>query len=678
MCGFAIAQPLFDLLGKNPTFFVAHDLDKSDIVTFALGVVFLPPLALFGVLFVSRLVSRTVARVLIAATAGALIALIVVPPIARAIGFSKVAWIVAVVIVAVVAAVAYDRARVLRTFVTYLTPAPILFLVILLFFSSAHVLVTGSTTQAATIGHVAKTPVVMVVFDEFPLGALMDDQGDVNRARFPGFGRLADMSTWYRNAATIAVHTHQAVPAVASGVLPVHQPLPVAASYPRSIFTMLAGTHFPHAIETITRLCSEDVCRHRELAAVQADLVDDVETVYLHSVLSDELAIAWGVPPTNDRWAAFGKDEPTLRTLNPKADRGLRAKQQIEILNSSDKIGSFRLFDATLGTGRSPGLWFLHSLLPHRPYLLLPGGTHYDGQSINALSDDLVWGADQDVVNVAAQRMTLQLMATDELLNQMLDRLMEQRILDDALVVVTADHGAVFKAGKNYRALSGVDDGNKDQELPVPLFIKYPKQREGDIDRRSARTIDIVPTIAEALHAALPDDWKFDGVSLLGAEVKHRRYLVVPDAKQEPQIVSGPVDAQSMADYFVELLGPGGGEHDGYRIGPYGAIVGAPAAPLVRDETVGSVDLESTDFEVTGAFGVVPAKINVSVDGDLSPDDWVAVVVNGTIAGLGPVYDSGNGLKMLAMFDPTLLHNGANDVQVYRVDANGTELRPLR
>lgn len=56
--GFALAQPLFDLLGKNAEFFVARGSTPSDIVLFALVVTFAPPLVLLAVeLMVGRFLS---------------------------------------------------------------------------------------------------------------------------------------------------------------------------------------------------------------------------------------------------------------------------------------------------------------------------------------------------------------------------------------------------------------------------------------------------------------------------------------------------------------------------------------------------------------------------------------------------------------------------------------------
>ena len=42
-CAFAFAQPLFDLIGQNPEFLVAHSLYGASLLLFALALVALPP-----------------------------------------------------------------------------------------------------------------------------------------------------------------------------------------------------------------------------------------------------------------------------------------------------------------------------------------------------------------------------------------------------------------------------------------------------------------------------------------------------------------------------------------------------------------------------------------------------------------------------------------------------------
>jgi hypothetical protein len=60
-------------------------------------------------------------------------------------------------------------------------------------------------------------PVVMIVFDEFPVASLMDVDGNIDGALFPNFRRLQQDSIWFRNATAVATFTEYAVPALLTG-----------------------------------------------------------------------------------------------------------------------------------------------------------------------------------------------------------------------------------------------------------------------------------------------------------------------------------------------------------------------------------------------------------------------------------------------------------------------------
>src|SRR5881628_1872162 len=59
--GFALAQPLFDLLGKNAEFFAARGSTPGDIVLFAFVVTFAPAIVLLAVELIVDAISRTAA-----------------------------------------------------------------------------------------------------------------------------------------------------------------------------------------------------------------------------------------------------------------------------------------------------------------------------------------------------------------------------------------------------------------------------------------------------------------------------------------------------------------------------------------------------------------------------------------------------------------------------------------
>src|SRR5699024_3654624 len=111
---------------------------------------------------------------------------------------------------------------------------------------------------------------------------------------------------------------------------------------------------------------------------------------------------------------------------------------------------------------------------------------------------------------VGRQRHLLQLQATDRLIGRVIARLKAIGAYDDAMIVVTADHGVSFMAGEPVRGLSA---RNAHEIAWIPLFVKYPGQTAGVVDDRPTRSSDIVPTIADAIGADVP--WKLDGSSLL-------------------------------------------------------------------------------------------------------------------------------------------------------------------
>ncbi|MCA9511778.1 MAG: sulfatase [Myxococcales bacterium] len=106
--------------------------------------------------------------------------------------------------------------------------------------------------------------------------------------------------------------------------------------------------------------------------------------------------------------------------------------------------------------------------------------------------------------------------ATDELLGRFFSLLRARGLWDDALVIVTADHGEEF-----------FDHGQKGHKnnlyaetVHVPLFVKYPRgtgPAAGTRDARLASLVDVAPTVLDVagVPRALRPDVPLDGRSLL-------------------------------------------------------------------------------------------------------------------------------------------------------------------
>ncbi len=93
--------------------------------------------------------------------------------------------------------------------------------------------------------------------------------------------------------------------------------------------------------------------------------------------------------------------------------------------------------------------------------------------------------------------------------SQLLDRLKVSRRYENALVIVTADHGEeLFDHGGFGHAYSLFEE-----VVRVPLWIKLPRQTDGSIVDRPVSLADLYPTILEVLGLGQPVD--LDGDSLL-------------------------------------------------------------------------------------------------------------------------------------------------------------------
>ena len=103
-------------------------------------------------------------------------------------------------------------------------------------------------------------PVVMNVFDEFPVASLLDQHGRIDEEHFPNFSRLAEDGTWFRNALAITssprrrFHHPQWRGGAGGGRSPEQQTFRTTCSPCSATVTKCA------AVEPLTELCPAFVC----------------------------------------------------------------------------------------------------------------------------------------------------------------------------------------------------------------------------------------------------------------------------------------------------------------------------------------------------------------------------------------------------------------------------------
>ncbi len=106
----------------------------------------------------------------------------------------------------------------------------------------------------------------------------------------------------------------------------------------------------------------------------------------------------------------------------------------------------------------------------------------------------------------------------DQFFGKLLKQLEEQSLLDECLLIVTADHGMSFLPRNDMRTPVAETMGDI---VSVPLFVKLPHQKKSAVSDRNVEIVDIAPTIAEVLDFPTPAEW--EGQSLLSLENRSER-----------------------------------------------------------------------------------------------------------------------------------------------------------
>jgi sulfatase-like protein len=673
--GFALAQPLFDILGKNAEFFAARRSTPGDIVLFALVVTFAPALVLLAVEVVAGAISQSAAAVLHLVFLAGLGAVFGVQALKRS-GVDGTTTLIlgAIVLGAAIALVAW-RIQLARWFLTVLAAAPLAFLAVFLFDTPVQSLVFSNAQAragAADIRH--PTPVVFLLFDEFPSISLEDANGEIDAGRFPNFARLARSSIWFRNMTTVSSSTTVAVPALLTGQLPKRGTLPVYQDHPDNLFTLLGRRYRMNVIETQTQLCPARLCKRRRPGVGKrlSSLYDDARTVYLHLLAPP--ALEDRLPAIDESWGNFGAD--TAGRLQAQAPAKLP-----KVNLKTFYIGRLRDFNRFLARLRPPGatptLDYLHVLFPHGPWLYFPDGRLRAVAVPRApgRTEELWWN--DALAEQAWQRHLLQVGFTDRLLGRFLDRLHETGLWDKALVVVTVDEGDSFRGGDSRRDPSKTNLGDI---AFIPLFVKLPGREAGRVVERHVTSVDVLPTISAVLGVKVR--WRLDGHSAL-------RNGPGPATVRVGSFSTSYSTAQALRrrarERKLRLFGSGAWGPQLSGTGPYVGLVGKPVSSL---GVTGTIPAEAL-LDATGSkllrrlprgSQLVPSPLAGTTTG-VRAGDTIAFALDGSIAAVTEVYRerSGGPLRFSALAPESAFSTGRNSLRAFLVSgtASSPRLREL-
>ena len=686
LSGFAVAQPLYDILARNGEFFVAHQARPGDILALVALLSLGLPLVWLGVSWpIGRLLGGSGAAAA-APVAGLLLGLTALAPLHRLGGLPAVAALALAAVVAVVGGWWFGRGKGLRPVLMALSPAAVLFP--LWFLLGTPVATLLRAPAAGAVGFdvpriESSTPVVMVVFDEMSLVSLTDSQGEIRRAQFPNFAALVDTAYWFRNATTVGENTAASVPALLSGRLPADGALPTAADHPHNLFALLAaGGYGLRVFEWQTSLCALADCADRSptgsLGSRLAAMTSDLAIVYAHWTLPAELTAS--LPAVDASWRGFAR-----APVEPDG--------AAEFSRSRHPVDYFDRFLDAVGTGQPSTFYFVHLGLPHVPWKFLPSGSEYGPMNLPVVphgGEGGAWTDDIWQVRQSYQRHLLQVGLVDRLVGRLRERLEAVGLFDESLIVIVADHGLAFVSGESRRELA---EENVDEITNVPMFVKLPGQTEGVVSERNVETTDLVPTIAEVLGVKSP--WAVDGASVLDGAPPPRGQAKIVRGKEIPpggfsySIEALVADRRRSLDLAAALLGNPGSWDEVLAIGPAieevgGRAVGAEVEVIERPDWSVDVTLDQPEqwssVDPEGPF--VPAHVTGRLEGVSSKTRRpLAVVVNGVVEATTWSYAlPGGDVRFSAMVGQDAFAPGPNRVEIYGLDLGEGPARlvPLR
>ncbi len=670
----AIAQPLYGVLSHGTTFFVAHEFIPVQLVLFALALSLAMPAALAGLVLLLRPIGARAFRAAQLLCVWSLASLALLSALNRIDTNAAVPLAIAA-IGALLFTALYVSSQRLRDFLRFASVVAIVFPLTFLFFSPVSDLLGArflTDLYPPTVElEILDAPVFLLVFDELATASLVDGNVRIDAKNFPNFARLAKHATWYRNASANGMSTEIAIPSILTGRHPERDLAPNATAHPVNLFTLLAPGYEIVAFQHLIRLCPESICHDREARRLNLTAaVRDVFVVYDHIVVP--LRLREKLPQIEGRWSKFSED-PAAPTEAQGAPFGRKAKPH------------FETFLAAIDASARGKFFFLHSLLPHIPYVFLPDGRSY-------ASDDSffhlpgweptrnIWIDDEDLVAQGYQRALFQTQMVDGLLGRFLDRLDEFGLFDASLIVVTSDHGANFTPGAGRR---GFDADTVGTGLMVPLFVKVPGQQRGERTDRNVQSIDIAPTMLDLL-GRVPSGI-FDGVSMIDAANEPPMKQPLPwSGDRRAMLANQTLRLLEAATHKQQLFQFSDSAADYSRLAKFGDAIGLP---IDRFEIGAEENAEAVLDAQPTQPGVefVGASIEGAIEGDATAlrSPFVAIARNGRVVAFAKLFVKNGQSRFHAIVPPEFVGAPDDEIRFYTIaqgDPSGASMQlfPLR
>lgn len=524
-------------------------------------------------------------------------------------------------------------------------------------------------------------PIVMIAFDGLCSMALLNERHEIDAVRYPSFARLANQSTFYRNATAVHSRTSHALPAILTGQLPrPHAVSAVESEYPENLFRLIHDTaqYDMTVFEPVTFLCPTELRQLDQTTSFTGQvtrLTDMLLRVYVATTAPAEVDFCQQLIPKV--WFGFMSDDSGQhRPAKGLVTYNWDARHDTQVAH----------FTRTLQPTAKPGFHFLHVVIPHDPWSYMPSGKSYmmhggiaEPTPGTQPSGSAQWVADELFVNLGWQRYLLQLQFADRCLGKILEQLEVTGEFNGSLVVVVADHGMAFVAGQDRRTPANETLADL---MSVPIFIKTPQQSAGHTTDRSVETIDVLPTIADIIRMPLPG--VVDGASLVDESVSERpRKTMHFDYDQVTMVNPEFPQRFKYVDRMLAVFGSGSNADRMWKLNTIPELVGIElAASDIGSASRWTCNLSRGGDQIDPEHpNFVPCYFSGNLAGpQLTHPVQIAIALNGRIECTTRTgVDTAKPREWTALLQDVLFRTDGNRVQLYEVEqtADGCVLHEI-
>ncbi len=276
-------------------------------------------------------------------------------------------------------------------------------------------------------------------------------------------------------------------------------------------------------------------------------------------------------PPHFDRWAFFAGSQPRQYYY----DNQWNVQGDIRVIRRySTRFIQGKVLDF-LGSGlarRAPWLTFVTTPAPHGPFLPqeryseaeVPAFERNPAVEEDDLSDKPAYVQAADRPASAGERAHLgqlrTLLSVDDLVESVFAKLAATGQADNTLVFYLSDNGHMHLE----HGLTGKTTPYQDS-VRIPMFMRFPGHVDpGTSDDRLVATIDVAPTVLDALGLEPPEEPAMDGRSLLDHDWARDRLLLEYFSRAE-RATPDWASTLTVEDQYVEYYEPDAGSRVSFR-----------------------------------------------------------------------------------------------------------------